>query len=137
MIGLLLTVGWKKIQAAGLTALDTETTDLDPFAARLVGLSLAVTPGEAAYIPLAHAAPSTPEQLPLAAVLEKLRPWLEERAAQQVLQNAKYDQHVFANHGIALAGIAHDTMLQSYVLEAGPVERCGAVSTPSASVIWD
>ena len=109
----------EKIQAAGLTALDTETTDLDPFAARLVGLSLAVTPGEAAYIPLAHAAPGTPEQLPLAAVLEKLRPWLESAQHSKVLQNAKYDQHVFANHGIALAGIAHDTMLQSYVLEAG------------------
>ena len=109
----------EKIQAAGLTALDTETTDLDPFAARLVGLSLAVTPGEAAYIPLAHAAPGTPEQLPLAAVLEKLRPWLESAQHSKVLQNAKYDQHVFANHGITLAGIAHDTMLQSYVLEAG------------------
>ena len=109
----------ERIQAAGLTALDTETTDLDPFAARLVGLSLAVTPGEAAYIPLAHAAPGTPEQLPLAAVLEKLRPWLESAQHSKVLQNAKYDQHVFANHGIALAGIAHDTMLQSYVLEAG------------------
>ncbi len=108
-----------KIERAELTALDTETTDLDPFAARLVGLSLAVTAGEAAYVPLAHDAPGAPEQLPLAEVLARLRPWLEGAQYKKVLQNAKYDQHVLANHGIALAGIAGDTMLQSYVLEAG------------------
>ncbi|MFV0371507.1 MAG: DNA polymerase, partial [Azonexus sp.] len=108
-----------KIERAELTALDTETTDLDPFAARLVGLSLAVTAGEAAYVPLAHDAPGAPEQLPQAEVLARLRPWLEGAHYKKVLQNAKYDQHVFANHGIALAGIADDTMLQSYVLEAG------------------
>ncbi|WP_415033090.1 DNA polymerase I [Azonexus sp.] len=108
-----------KISQAELTALDTETTDLDPFAARLVGLSFSVSTGEAAYLPLMHAAPGTPAQLPLAEVLDRLRPWLESAAHKKVLQNAKYDQHVFANHGITLAGIAHDTLLQSYVLEAG------------------
>ncbi len=108
----------KKIDNAPLTALDTETTSLASFAARIVGISLAVTPGEACYIPLAHTAPGTPEQLPRDAVLAKLKPWLEAVDRKKVLQNAKYDQHIFANHGIALAGIAHDTMLQSYVIES-------------------
>ena len=107
-----------KIEAAELTALDTETTSLDPFAARIVGVSLAVTPGEACYIPLAHTAPGAPDQLPRDEVLARLKSWLEAVDCIKVLQNAKYDQHVFANHGIALAGIAHDTMLQSYVIES-------------------
>ena len=107
-----------KIEAAELTALDTETTSLDPFAARIVGVSLAVTPGEACYIPLAHTAPGAPDQLPRDEVLARLKSWLEAVDCKKVLQNAKYDQHVFANHGIALAGIAHDTMLQSYVIES-------------------
>jgi len=107
-----------KIEAAELTGLDTETTSLDSFAARIVGVSLSVKVGEACYIPLAHTAPGVAEQLPRDAVLARLKPWLESTARKKVLQNAKYDQHVFANHGIALAGIAHDTMLQSYVLES-------------------
>ncbi|WP_295006029.1 DNA polymerase I [uncultured Dechloromonas sp.] len=107
-----------KVEAAGLSALDTETTSLDSFAARIVGISLSVTPGEACYIPLAHTAPGVADQLPRDEVLARLKPWLESAAHQKVLQNAKYDQHVFANHGIALAGIAHDTMLQSYVIES-------------------
>jgi DNA polymerase-1 len=107
-----------KIEAAELTGLDTETTSLDSFAARIVGVSLSVKVGEACYIPLAHTAPGVAEQLPRDAVLARLKPWLESAGHQKVLQNAKYDQHVFANHGIALAGIAHDTMLQSYVLES-------------------
>ena len=107
-----------KIEAAELTALDTETTSLDSFAARIVGISLSVTPGEACYIPLGHTAPGVADQLPLDAVLARLKPWLEAVDRKKVLQNAKYDQHVFANHGIALAGIAHDTMLQSYVIES-------------------
>ena len=107
-----------KIEAAELTALDTETTSLDSFAARIVGISLSVTPGEACYIPLAHTAPGVADQLPRDEVLAKLKPWLESATHKKVLQNAKYDQHVFANHGIALAGIAHDTMLQSYVIES-------------------
>ena len=107
-----------KIEAAELTALDTETTSLDAFAARIVGISLSVEPGQACYIPLAHTAPGVADQLPRDAVLERLRPWLVAVDRKKVLQNAKYDQHVFANHGIALAGIAHDTMLQSYVIES-------------------
>ncbi|WP_027456816.1 DNA polymerase I [Dechloromonas agitata] len=107
-----------RIEAAELTALDTETTSLDSFEARIVGVSLSVTPGEACYIPLAHTAPGVAEQLPREEVLAKLKPWLEAADRKKVLQNAKYDQHVFANHGIALAGIAHDTMLQSYVIES-------------------
>ena len=106
------------IETAELTALDTETNSLDPFAARIVGISLAVTAGEACYIPLAHTAPGVPDQLPCEAVLARLKPWLEAVDRRKVLQNAKYDQHVFANHGIALAGVAHDTLLQSYVLES-------------------
>ncbi|MBS0554378.1 MAG: DNA polymerase I, partial [Proteobacteria bacterium] len=107
-----------KIGAAELTAFDTETTSLDPMAARLVGMSFAVEAGEAAYLPLAHRGADVPEQLPLAEVLHKLKPWLESERHAKVGQNLKYDAHVLANHGIRLAGIAHDTMLQSYVLES-------------------
>ena len=108
-----------KIESAELVALDTETTSLDPFAARLVGISFAVAPGEAAYLPLAHDYAGAPEQLPLEDVLKRLKPWLESATKAKIGQHLKYDQHVFANHGIALAGVAHDTLLQSYVLEAG------------------
>jgi DNA polymerase I len=109
----------KKIESAPLTALDTETTSLDPFAARLVGISLAVAPGEAAYLPLAHHYAGVTPQLPREEVLARLKPWLESAQYAKIGQNLKYDQHVFANHGIALAGVAHDTLLQSYVLESG------------------
>jgi len=107
-----------KIEAAELTGLDTETTSLDSFAARIVGISLSVTVGEACYIPLGHTAPGVADQLPRDEVLARLKPWLESAEHQKVLQNAKYDQHVFANHAITLGGIAHDTMLQSYVIES-------------------
>ena len=107
-----------RIEAAELTALDTETTSLDSFEARIVGISLSVTPGEACYMPLAHTAPGVADQLPRDEVLARLKPWLESAERKKVLQNAKYDQHVFANHGIALVGITHDTMLQSYVIES-------------------
>jgi len=109
----------KKIEAAPLVAVDTETTSLDSFAARIVGISFAVAPGEAAYIPLAHDYAGAPDQLPRDEVLARLKPWLESAKHAKIGQNLKYDQHVFANHGIALAGVAHDTLLQSYVLEAG------------------
>ena len=118
-----------KIEAAELTALDTETTSLDSFAARIVGISLSVTPGEACYIPLAHTAPGVADQLPRDEVLAKLKPWLAAVDRKKVLQNAKYDQHVFANHGIALAGIAHDTMLQSYVIESDKGHDLGQLCT--------
>mgnify|MGYP001193124045 CR=1 FL=1 len=106
-----------RIEAAELTALDTETTSLDEMQARIVGISLSVMPYEAAYIPLAHDYPGAPLQLPLDRVLERLKPWLENPIRPKLGQHVKYDQHVFANHGIAVAGYAHDTMLQSYVLE--------------------
>ena len=118
-----------RIEAAGLTALDTETTSLDSFAARIVGVSLSVKVGEACYIPLAHTAPGVADQLPRAEVLARLKPWLEAGDHKKVLQNAKYDQHVFANHGIALAGVAHDTMLQSYVIESDKGHDLGQLCT--------
>ncbi|MDE2342508.1 MAG: DNA polymerase I [Betaproteobacteria bacterium] len=107
-----------RITQAELTALDTETTSLDPMQAELVGLSLCVTPGEAAYIPLGHRGPDSSGQLDREQTLERLRPWLENPGARKVGQHFKFDQHVLANHGIILRGIAHDTLLQSYVLEA-------------------
>ncbi|HMN93133.1 MAG TPA: DNA polymerase I [Hydrogenophaga sp.] len=106
-----------KIEAAELTALDTETTSLDEMVAQIVGISFSVTPGEAAYIPLKHAGPDAPEQLPFDEVLARLRPWLENPARHKLGQHIKYDRHVFANHGIEVQGYVHDTLLQSYVLE--------------------
>ncbi|MEW9899586.1 DNA polymerase I [Chitinivorax sp. PXF-14] len=108
----------RKIDAAALTCVDTETTSLDPMLARIVGISLAVTPHEAAYIPLAHRYAGVPDQLDLDATLAALKPWFENPAKPKLGQNLKYDQHVLANHGIHLAGVAHDTLLQSYVLES-------------------
>ena len=107
-----------RLRAAPLVAFDTETTSLDAMAARIVGVSFAVQPGEAAYVPLAHDYPGAPEQLPLDEVLALLKPWLEDPAAAKVGQHVKYDAHVLANHGIAARGFRHDTLLQSYVLEA-------------------
>ena len=107
-----------KIEAAEMTAFDTETDSLEPMKAHIVGLSFSVAVGEAAYIPLAHQGPDAPEQLPLDEVLARLKPWLEGAQHFKVGQNIKYDSHVLANHGIAEQGYAHDTMLQSYVLEA-------------------
>ncbi len=106
------------IHEAELTALDTETDSLDPMRARLVGISLAVRPGQAAYIPLAHAYPGCPPQLPAARVLELLRPWLTDASRPKLGQNSKYDRHVLQNAGIVVQGYVHDTLLQSYVLEA-------------------
>ena len=106
------------LHAAPLVAFDTETTSLDAMTARIVGLSFAVIPGQAAYVPLAHNYGDAPEQLPLDAVLAQLKPWLEDEAAAKVGQHIKYDSHVLANHGIAVRGYRHDTLLQSYVLEA-------------------
>jgi DNA polymerase-1 len=106
-----------RIEAAELVALDTETTSLDEMQAQIVGLSFSVTPGEAAYIPLTHDYPDAPAQLPRDEVLARLKPWLENPARHKLGQHIKYDRHVFANHGIEVAGYAHDTMLQSYVLE--------------------
>jgi DNA polymerase I len=106
------------LDQAPLVALDTETTSLDPMRAQLVGISFAVEPGRAAYVPLRHDGPDTPEQLPMDEVLLLLRPWLENPMKLKVGQNIKYDLHVLANHGIVVRGYRHDTLLQSYVLEA-------------------
>ncbi|KVH04498.1 MULTISPECIES: DNA polymerase I [Burkholderia] len=107
-----------KIDAAALTAFDTETTALDPMLARLVGLSFSVEPGKAAYLPVAHRGPDMPEQLPLDEVLARLKPWLESADRKKVGQHLKYDAQVLANYDIALNGIEHDTLLESYVLES-------------------
>ncbi|MEY4883950.1 MAG: hypothetical protein RIS34_1804 [Pseudomonadota bacterium] len=110
--------GWlARLQAAELVAVDTETTSLDEMRAEIVGVSFSVTPGEAAYIPLAHNYPDAPVQLPRDGVLARLRPWLQDASKKKLGQHVKYDRHVFANHGIEVQGYVHDTMLQSYVLE--------------------
>jgi DNA polymerase-1 len=106
-----------KIEQAELVAIDTETTSLVEMQAQIVGISLCVQPGEAAYIPLAHNAADAPTQLPLQEVLDRLKPWLENPNKHKLGQHVKYDRHVLANHGIEVQGYVHDTMLQSYVLE--------------------
>lgn len=106
------------IAGAELVAVDTETTSLDPMLARLVGISLAVEPGVACYIPVGHRGPDQVAQLPKQQVLERMRAWLENPGAAKLLHNAKYDAHVFMSEGINLAGITEDTMLQAYVLES-------------------
>ena len=108
----------QQLRSAGLVALDTETDSLDGMRAQIVGLSFATQPGIAAYVPLRHDYPGAPEQLPRDEVLARLRPWLEDEAAAKVGQNIKYDLHAFANHGVTVRGYMHDTLLQSYVLEA-------------------
>lgn len=107
-----------RIAAAPLTAIDTETDSLDGMRAAIVGISLATEPGEAAYIPLRHSYAGAPDQLPADEVLARLKPWLEDAQALKLGQNIKYDTHVFANAGIAVRGYVHDTLLESYVLEA-------------------
>jgi DNA polymerase-1 len=115
----------KKIDQAELVALDTETTALEPMAAKLVGLSFCIEPGQAAYLPLGHIYAGAPDQLPLEATLKKLKPWLESAKHRKLGQHLKYDRHVFANHGIALTGIAEDTLLESYVLESDKSHELG------------
>jgi DNA polymerase-1 len=107
-----------RLEKSALIAIDTETTSLDYMKAEIVGLSFAVQTGEAAYLPLAHNYPNAPTQLHRTEVLEKLRPLLESSTILKVGQNLKYDYHVLANHGVTLRGIAHDTMLASYVLDS-------------------
>lgn len=108
----------EKLKAAELFAFDTETTSLNYMDARIVGVSFATESGAAAYVPVAHSYPGAPEQLPREEVLAKLKPLLEDEKVLKVGQNLKYDMSVLANHGIALLGIAHDTMLESYVLDS-------------------
>ena len=108
----------RKIDRAKLVAVDTETTSLDYMQAEIVGISLCVEPGEAAYVPLAHDYPGAPEQLPRDEVLESLRQFLEDDRKDKVGHHLKYDAHVFARHGIALNGMRYDSMLESYVLNS-------------------
>lgn len=113
---------WMRLlDTSELVCIDTETTSIDPMLAQLVGISLSVQPGQACYIPVAHRGPDVSgldnaAQLSREAVLSRMKLWLEDETRKKVGQHLKYDAHVFANHGIALRGIAHDTMLQSYVL---------------------
>ncbi|MFM0171402.1 DNA polymerase I [Paraburkholderia sediminicola] len=108
----------EKINAAELTSFDTETTSLDPMTAQIVGLSLSVEAGRAAYVPLAHRGPDAPVQLPRDEVLAKLKPWLESAEYKKVGQHLKYDEQVLANYGIEMRGVEHDTLLESYVVES-------------------
>ena len=106
------------LRAADLFAFDTETTSLDYMEARVVGVSFAVEPGRAAYVPLGHDYAGAPAQLDRDRVLDQLKPLLEDECLAKVGQNLKYDASVLANHGITLRGIAFDTMLESYVLDS-------------------
>ncbi len=108
----------EQLRDAALIAFDTETTSLDAIDAEIVGVSFAVQPGVAAYVPLAHDYPGAPAQLERARVLAALKPLLEDATRPKLLQNAKYDMEVLVNHGIALRGVAHDSMLESYVWNA-------------------
>jgi DNA polymerase-1 len=106
------------VEAAELVSLDMETTSLDPMQAQLVGLAFCAARGRAAYLPLGHNYAGTPPQLDVEPALAILKPWLENETQRKVGGNVKYHEHVLANHGIALRGIAHDTLLESYVLES-------------------
>ena len=106
------------LQSAALVAFDTETTSLDYMQAELVGMSFAVAPGKAWYLPVGHDYLGAPEQLPLADVLTRLKPWLEDPQAAKVGQNLKYDKSVLARYDIELQGIEFDTMLESYTLNS-------------------
>jgi DNA polymerase-1 len=107
-----------KLEQADLFAFDTETTSLDYMQAEIVGVSFAVTMGEAAYVPVAHDYPGAPDQLSRALLLDRLKALLESSQKRKLGQNLKYDKNVLANYGIELNGIAHDTMLESYVLDS-------------------
>ncbi|HEY8857107.1 MAG TPA: DNA polymerase I, partial [Rugosibacter sp.] len=120
-----------RLLAAELVALDTETTGLDPMQAQLVGISFALSEGDAihaAYLPLGHNYAGAPTQLPLAETLEKLRPWLESPQHHKLGQHLKYDRHIFANHGVQLAGVLEDTLLESYVLESDKPHDLGSLA---------
>jgi DNA polymerase-1 len=108
----------ERLQQAELFAFDTETTSLRYMEARIVGVSFAIEPGHAAYVPLGHDYPGAPDQLDRDQVLEQLKPLLEDPRHAKLGQHLKYDLNVLANHGIDLRGVAHDTMLESYVLDS-------------------
>ncbi|MEO5831382.1 MAG: DNA polymerase I, partial [Rhodanobacter sp.] len=108
----------EKLRDAPLIAFDTETTSIDAMRADIVGLSLAVAPGKACYIPLDHDYPGAPKQLDRAAVLAALKPTFEDPSRPKLGQHAKYDINILAHYGIAVQGLAHDSMLESYVWNA-------------------
>ncbi|HET9047933.1 MAG TPA: DNA polymerase I [Chiayiivirga sp.] len=108
----------ERLRSAPLIAFDTETDSLDPMQAHLVGLSFAIEPGHAAYVPLAHNYPGAPAQLPMNEVLDALRPILEDAQRPKIGQNGKYDLHVMRQHGVAMAGLTQDSMLESFVLNS-------------------
>jgi len=123
-----LAIWLEKLSKAKLICFDTETTSLDPMTAKIVGMSFSVEAGSAAYLPLKHDYFDAPEQLNFAETLAKIKPILENANIKKVGQNLKYDQHVLANHGISINGIAHDTMLQSYVFESHKTHGMDALS---------
>ncbi len=108
----------ERLQQADLISFDTETDALDAMRARLVGISLAVEPGRAAYIPVGHDYPGAPAQLPMQQVLDALRPALQDPAKKKLGQHGKYDLHVLRRHGVAVQGYHDDTMLESFVLNS-------------------
>jgi DNA polymerase-1 len=109
----------ERVSAAELVSFDTETDALDPMRANLVGISLSVQTGEACYIPIGHAYPGVPAQLPMAQVLDALRPVLTDASKPKVGQHGKYDLHILRRHGLEVRGYSEDTMLQSFILNAG------------------
>lgn len=113
-----LAVWLKSLEDSGIFAFDTETTSLNYMEAKIVGVSFAVQSGHAAYLPLAHDYPGVTKQLDRNEVLQRLKPLLENPALGKIGQNLKYDANVLLNHGVTLAGIRHDTMLESYVLDS-------------------
>jgi DNA polymerase-1 len=108
----------QEIEGSSLVAVGTETTSEEPMQARIVGLSFATQPGRAAYLPLAHRYAGAPDQIEVERALAALKPWLESEGRPKLGHNVKFDQHVLANHGVVLRGIAHDTLLESYVIES-------------------
>ena len=108
----------EKLRHAALIAFDTETTSIDAMRADIVGLSLAIEPGKACYIPLGHDYPGAPKQLVRDAVLAALKPIFEDAARPKLGQHAKYDINILSHYGIAVQGLAHDSMLESYVWNA-------------------
>ena len=119
----------RRLEAAPIASIDTETTSLDPMLAEIVGLSMSAAPGEGAYIPLTHRYAGAPAQLPLDRVLARLKPWLEDAGRLKVGQNTKYDRQVLGNYGIGARGFAHDTLLESYVLQSHQRHDMDALAT--------